>query len=84
VKVVDEDGTVTYNKIPGKKTKVVVQQDPLHRKQGNPEGIWYVFMMTPKKVITEFEGSKQRCIEYAERIVRGLEEENKKKGLKQK
>ena len=80
----DEDGTITYNKIPGKNTTVVVQQDPLHRKQGNPEGIWYVFMMTPKKVLTEYEGSKSECIRYAERLVAGLEEESKKKGLKKK
>lgn len=81
-KIVEEDGTITYTKIPGKKTSVVVQQDPLHRKQGNPEGVWYVFIITPKKVRTDFEGRKSECIKHAERIVEYFEEENKKKGRK--
>jgi hypothetical protein len=41
-------------------------------------------MFTPKKVITEFEGSKSECIRYAERLVSSLEEDGKKKGLKKK
>lgn len=71
-KITDDDGTITYKAIPGRKTMVVVQQDPLHRMQGNPEGVWYVFKMTPKRVLTEYEGSKHACIKHAEQLATNL------------
>jgi len=72
-KTVDENGSITYNCIIGRKTPIVVQQDPHDRKMGNPEGVWYVFKISPRKVSTEYYGRKSECIRYAERLVEDLE-----------
>lgn len=73
-----EDGTVTYTELVGRRTQVTVQQDMHDKRNGNPEGVWYVFRITAKKVRTEFYGRKSECMRYAERLVDDLEATAKK------
>jgi hypothetical protein len=68
-----EDGTVTYTELEGRRSQVTVQQDAHDKKRGDPEGVWYVFRITNKKVHTEFYGRKLECMRYAERLVEELE-----------
>jgi hypothetical protein len=79
-KTISDDGSsITYNCIIGRKTPIVVQQDPHDRKSGNREGVWYVFKISPRKVLTEFYGRKSECVHYAEQLVEDMEANKSKR-----
>lgn len=73
-----ENGNVSYTEMEGRRTQVTVQQDVHDKLRGNPEGVWYVFRITAKKVHTEFYGRKSECMRYAEQLVEELEATTKK------
>lgn len=72
------DGTISYTDLTGRRTQVIVKQDVHDKNRGDPEGVWYVFRITAKKVHTEYYGRKSECMRYAERLVDDLEATAKK------